>query len=151
LAAEKCQELVVAKDVLGNAALQVAAEGFQFILKSEACKPGCRNRGECLHTVGGFNAVVAYRRHMWACEKVRTRRIGVQTHDGQRMDYTSMITPRGANKARQDRICKEYKVEPVHYDLKLVSVHYDLKLVPVHYDLKLVPVHYDLKRVPVPV
>ena len=28
-------------------------------------------------------------------------------------------------------LCKEYKVEPVHYDLKLVPVHYDLKLVPV--------------------
>ena len=147
LAAEKCQELVVAKDVLGNAALQVAAEGFQFILKSEACKPGCRNRGECLHTVGGFNAVVAYRRHMWACEKVRTRRIGVQTHDGQRMDYTSMITPRGANKARQDRIRAELqagaRVKFIYLDKEKTRSEwtYDLCMVTTHQ--RRVPVCFD--------
>ena len=147
LAAEKCQELVVAKDVLGNAALQVAAEGFQFILKSEACKPGCRNRGECLHTVGGFNAVVAYRRHMWACEKVRTRRYGVQTHDGQRMDYTSMITPRGANKARQDRIRAELqagaRVKFIYLDKEKTRSEwtYDLCMVTTHQ--RRVPVCFD--------
>ena len=138
IAATKCNQETIARDVLGMACVNVSSEGYPFILKSEACGKTCRNRGECLQKVGGFECVLAYRRSMWEFEHERKRLMGKKTHDGQRMDYSSVVSPRGSGKERQNKIREEMELGAScrfhHHELKKATTEwrYDICMVTRH-------------------